>query len=183
MSNRGLPGLSVDSTDLDQLVKNFPAYESIIFEEMEVGIIESLAIFHSEVTTRTPVGATGQTRQSIDQTTRGLSPNLEGLVSTAILHGLPLERGRLPGRQPPTAPIELWVRRKLGIQGDEAESVAYAIARHIATKGTQGSHMFEQGFEAGKPAVESLWEREVIDRALTRIFEQQERDNRRPSNE
>jgi hypothetical protein len=48
-----------------------------------------------------------------------------------------MERGRKPGKFPPPGPIRRWVQRKLGITGKAVKSVAFLVARKIATLGIQ----------------------------------------------
>ena len=162
------PSVTIDASELDTLLRRFPQYENIIFDEMEAAMAGSLEVFKSEVVGRTPVGVTGAARQSIGSFVRGRAPNFEGQVATSILYGLPLERGRRPGKQPPTAPIELWVRRKLNVSDAEVSQVAFLIARAIGRRGTKGAEMFAKGFDAGKGPVDRLWQK-VGKKAARRI--------------
>ncbi len=47
-----------------------------------------------------------------------------------------LENGRAGGSMPPIAPLETWVKAKLGKTGKEARSVAFAVAKKIEKEGT-----------------------------------------------
>ena len=47
-----------------------------------------------------------------------------------------LDKGRRPGRFPPVDAIRDWVAQKLGISGNENDSIAYLIGRKIANEGT-----------------------------------------------
>jgi hypothetical protein len=58
---------------------------------------------------------------------------------------------------PPVDAIEFWVIRKRIAPPEEARGVAFLIARAIGAHGTQGAHMFEEGFRAAEPAVLNLW--------------------------
>ena len=149
--------LKIDTKDLEKLLKRFPSFEAIIFEEINAAMHGGLAIFQEQVQGRTPVGVSGDLRKSIMPVVRGTPQNLQGELVTSLVYGEPVERGREPGKWPPIDAIELWVQRKLGIGPDESRSVAFLIARKIGTVGTQGAFMFEKGFEAGKSAVEKLW--------------------------
>jgi hypothetical protein len=160
--------LEIDTSDIDRLLKEFPQYEHIIFEEMEAAMYSSLAIFQEQVQGRTPVGVSGDLRKNILPITRGLPPNFIGEVQSGMFYGEYVERGRRPGRQPPVEAIELWVQRKLGVSPDESRNVAYLIARAIGRRGTSGAAMFDKGFEAGKEPVEKLWSN-VVDKASKRI--------------
>jgi hypothetical protein len=57
-----------------------------------------------------------------------------------------LEDGRKPGKQPPSDPIEEWVKQR-GLDNDiSAKSLAYLIARKI---GREGSLLYKQGGNSG----------------------------------
>ena len=47
-----------------------------------------------------------------------------------------LAQGRRPGKAPPIKQLERWVNAKLGISGQEATSIAWAISKKIAKEGT-----------------------------------------------
>jgi len=158
----------VDASEIQALIKQYPQYADIIEEEMSRAMTGSLEIFKGQVVSRTPVGATAEARQSIGTLVRGRPPTFEGGVFITVPYGLPLERGRAAGRPPPTGPIQLWVERKLGLSGQEAEQAAFLIARAIGRRGTQGAKMFEKGFDGGKEPALKLWN-SVPDRSLDRI--------------
>ena len=148
--------IDIDTSEVEALLKKFPQFQAVIFDEMDTTMLSSLAILEGEVSGRTPVNF-GSLLGSIFHDAEGQDGQLIGIVGTAISYGGPVEFGRLPGKQPPIDAIELWVRRKLGISGNEARSVAFLIARKIGREGTEGAFMFEKGFEAGKAPVERLW--------------------------
>jgi hypothetical protein len=148
--------LEIDTSEIEALIKQFPALEQIIFDEIETTMRGSLPVLEEQIAGRTPVN-TGALRSSIAPVIRGRSPRLEGLVGTSISYGWAVERGRPPGSMPPVDQIELWVRRKLGVTGSEARTTAFLIARAIERRGTRGAQMFEKGFEAAKGPIERLW--------------------------
>ncbi len=47
-----------------------------------------------------------------------------------------LDEGRSPGKFPPVDAIRDWVAQKLGISGNENNSIAYLVGRKIANEGT-----------------------------------------------
>ena len=71
---------------------------------------------------------------------------------------MPVELGTKP-HYPPVAPIADWAVSKLGVSHQEAQGVAHAVARKIAAEGTEGAHMFSEGFKAVRPRVLKLLER------------------------
>ena len=67
-----------------------------------------------------------------------------------------VEYGRKPGKMPPPNILEAWAYKKFRLSHKEARSMAWALARSIAKKGTKARPFFE-------PAVESGW-RKMIDK-------------------
>lgn len=69
--------------------------------------------------------------QSLSSSVQNNKLIIEGKLRTVVL-----VTGRKPGKFPPIKPIREWAIRKLGVSEDEADSVAFLIARKIAKKGT-----------------------------------------------
>lgn len=65
--------------------------------------------------------------------------------------------GRKPGKRPPIAPLERWVKAKLHLSGKEAKGVAFAISNKIAKEGTS---WYQKG---GSDLIEILESKQVID--------------------
>lgn len=71
--------------------------------------------------------------------------------------------GREPGRRPPVAPLEEWVKAKFGITGSQAKSAAFAIATKI---GNEGTTWYKQG---GSDLLEILEDAKVVDNFYAEI--------------
>lgn len=115
----------------------------------------ALDLLEQAIVDRTPVN-TGLLRGSIANVIYGQPPVIEGMVATPISYGLPVEHGRAPGKMPPVDAIQAWVHRKQLVPArneKQERGVAWAIARTIAVRGTEGAHMFEYGFEAATPKI------------------------------
>jgi len=112
-------------------------------------------VMERTVKEETPLGATKLLRGSIFSEPRG-TPIREVLIASTQIYAPIVERGRQPGKFPPIGPIELWVRRKLGVDPGQSKGVAFVIARSIARKGTKGAAMFYKGFMRGRPVLERL---------------------------
>lgn len=67
-----------------------------------------------------------------------------------------VEHGRKPGKMPPPDILEAWAYKKFRLSHKDARSMAWAMARSIAKKGTKARPYFE-------PAVESGW-RKMMDK-------------------
>lgn len=149
--------IDFDTSQVERFRRNLYEGTPIVDSEMRQGMQESVSVLHGNIVARTPVGVSGQLRQSIEKQISGTPLKVEGEVATNIIYGEPVEVGRKPGRMPPVSAIELWVRRKLGInQG--ARQVAYLIARAIGARGTKGAGMFEKGLAASQSAITRIWQ-------------------------
>lgn len=160
--------VDIDTKELERFIKQYPALERILFDEINSAVTGSVDIFHEQVIGRTPVGVTGNLRNSISPVIRGRSPFLIGTLRTSIVYGQAVEHGLPPGHRVHPEALELWVIRKLGVSPEKSQQVASAVAEGIRLRGTRGAHMFEEGFEAGRRPVERLW-RGVPARAISRF--------------
>lgn len=75
--------------------------------------------------------ATGEWRSNVSTRVEGETGIIRGRKYTEQLVW-----GRKPGAMPPIAPLERWAQAKLGLQGSQARSAAFAIAKKIANEGT-----------------------------------------------
>lgn len=86
----------------------------------------------------------------------GVSPQLG-----ADKYAAPVETGARPHMPPPDA-LLLWVKKKFDIDDEkQAASVAFAVAKKIATRGTQGHQMFSRGLEQLEPMVAPALEKNI----------------------
>ena len=156
--------LHIDMSEIMGFAKALEQAPGMVAEEQRLAMQKSLDVLEQTIVPRTPVGVSGNLRGSVDTEIRGTPASLQGEIFTPLIYGLPVEHGRKKGKQPPTAAIELWVVRKLGIPaGREARSAAFVIARAIAAGQTKhqlkgGSKMFEEGFDAAEPIIVQIWE-------------------------
>lgn len=164
----GSTSISIDSPDLAQFGADLGNSARVFLEEFERGMNEALAVLEEQIAGRVPVNS-GFLRSSIGTNLYGEDMAIRGEVVSIASYGAAVEYGRKPGKMPPVAAIELWVRRKLGINNDkEARSVAYVIARAIGRRGTVGAHMFQLGMSAAAPYIEKIFDA-AVDRAVRRL--------------
>jgi len=84
--------------------------------------------------------------QSLVRLVIGASP-----VNQASVYAAPVETGARP-HMPPSGALVLWVQKKLGIDDEkQALSVAFAIAKTIAKRGTPGHEMFSRALVELEP--------------------------------
>jgi hypothetical protein len=69
----------------------------------------------------------------------GAAASVRGSVTLEEPYAKVMNDGRRIGaRMPPAAPIELWLRRRVGLTADEAQRISYVIRRSISRKGIRG---------------------------------------------
>ena len=110
--------------------------------------------------------ATGRTEKSIKVERIRRS---EYRVGPDVPYAYFVEHGRAPGTLPPISAIKRWVITK-GIAGNDATSMAWAIAKSIAKKGTQRFRGRTDGFMPTAPEVE------LIRRSIERLINQNTRE-------
>lgn len=117
--------------------------------------ITALDVIDEQVAVRTPVGATGNLRSAWGVVPPQLSGEgvIIGQVVNPSSYGPYADDGRAAGRMPPVNAIELWVKRVIG--DADSNSIAWAIAKHIAANGTKGAHMLQDGWTAALPTVDA----------------------------
>jgi hypothetical protein len=162
--------LNIDVSDLEEVTDDLDAYPMFVNQELTVAMEASLQLAEGQIAARTPVNF-GPLRSSIDYSIISPFPNLVGRIGSPLPYAIVMEEGRRPGaRMPPVDAIKLWVVRKLKVPPQEADSVAFLVARSIARKGIEGRHMFAEGLEAAEPHIRQLFNN-AIERA-TRRFNQ-----------
>ena len=130
--------ITLDARGLTALLRDGPA---IVNQEILAALEEMGALFERSGAEEAPegaLGASGGLRGSVYHEIRG-APARELLAGWAAPHAEYVDRGRRPGKMPPSAPIELWVRKVLDVPEKDAHSVAYLIRRKIAKRGTRGT--------------------------------------------
>lgn len=81
--------------------------------------------------------------------------------------------GSKPSRRPPIAPIERWVKAKIGLQGAAAKGMAFAVATNLKKVGYKGYRIFTDEFqtETGKYVETLLEQPQYQELALGDIFD------------
>jgi hypothetical protein len=86
----------------------------------------------------------------------GIGPTLG-----ADKYAAPVETGARPHFPPPSALLP-WVQKKFGFDDEkEALSMAFAVAKSIAKKGTQGHYMFKRGLAELEPLAPGALEKNI----------------------
>lgn len=149
--------IRLDAGSLAKLERAWRQAPELVVDEMTTSVWESSLLVEREVRERTPIGVGGGGGLAGSIGAREpevLGDEVIGTVGTALRYAIPVEIGRRPGqRQPPLAPLADWAVQKLGVSHAEAAGVAFAIARKIGKRGTEGAHMFRDGARAAEAEV------------------------------
>ena len=159
------------SFSIDFKVPNVPLFNGggpkIVHEEFSQALNAGVLQFQGAILPLVPVN-NGILRQGVQTSVTGQGTTLVGRVFDPVAYAIPVELGSRP-HFPPVAPIQLWVRRKLGVPEKDVKSVAFLIARAISRRGTKAVKFFERGFQATKGQVEARFERaaaKVVERLV-----------------
>jgi hypothetical protein len=157
--------------DLAPALKRLHTFPEAMRKEVHRTMQASVSLLESEVTERTPVGATEELRNSIYGEVRDsvYGTEVTGIVGAPVVYALPVEMGTKP-HWPPKGALTSWVRRKLQIVGDDhVASVEFRIRAKIAARGTKGAHMFRKGWLASRDRIGRLWQK-LANEAIRRHF-------------
>lgn len=142
---------------------------SICRDELLRAMTEVDLLVQREVQEATPTAA-GTLRSSIHSEETISATGVIGMVRSPLNYAEPVELGTKP-HFPPVEALADWVRIKLGISDErEARSVAFLIARKIASKGTEGTHMFKKTMARVEPQLDARFA-QARDRILSRMAE------------
>jgi hypothetical protein len=130
----------------DELVDLWSQAPELVQRELTSAAWASSLRVEREVRERTPKGANGFLGMSIAALEPVVIPGgVMGIVGTSLGYAEPVELGTKP-HMPPVQPLVEWAEVVLGLDGKDAEQAAWAIARKISKKGTEGAFMFRDGF-------------------------------------
>lgn len=114
-----------------------------------------------------PAVATGELANAVTAEMHGEFAGDLFVAPPADVYGQPVEGGTRP-HWPPREPILRWVKHKFGVDGKEADSIAFLVARKIAKKGTRGHFMFERAFVQMEQDALGIVEREIAEEIQAR---------------
>lgn len=152
--------MSPVSYSFEFIVPNHPLFDergpAIVNEELGKAVNGATLVFKGTIQPLSPIN-TGILRQGVQTSITGSGTEIVGKVFDPVAYAMPVEMGSRP-HFPPIAPLQLWVRRKLGITDErESRSVAFLIARAISKRGTKAAEFFKRGIDAGRGQAETLF--------------------------
>lgn len=131
----------------------FKRASPIASEELHAAMAEGVNELRNEIVPRVPVNQ-GILRQGVQaQISPMTDVEMVGRVFDPVAYAVPVEAGTTP-HFPPPGPLQLWVRRKLGITDERrARSVAFLIGRAISQRGTKARNFFRDGAAAARDRI------------------------------
>lgn len=151
---------SIDLQGWAELDAQWRQAPEVVAEELTRTTLEAELLLQREVQELTPVGvggAGGLKGSILAQLPQALPDGVIGVVGTSAAHAVPVELGTKP-HFPPVAPLEDWVKAKLGVEPKDARRVAFLIARKIAARGTKGAFMFRTALEQHQAPVAGMYQ-------------------------
>lgn len=142
----------------EALRKAWATAPDLVQAALAARLTQAQMLLWREVIERTPVGigGGGGARGSIQAPAPvSAAGRVEAAIGSSLTYIAPLELGSRP-HMPPAAPLEAWVKAKLGLKGEEAEGVARKIAWKIKAHGTKGKFMFRDALDANLAQIERI---------------------------
>lgn len=156
---------------------------AVVEREFHRAMTEIVLFGESEVARNTPVGVSGHARQGIVGKVLSAFIGVIGFQGPAAKYGPFVETGRKPGKFPPFAAIELWVKRtdkgkrliawvkrtyKIKNNAQALKQATFLKARAIARRGTRGAFMFKKALPKVKQQAKTSFAAAVkrIEKAL-----------------
>ena len=94
------------------------------------------------------MGAQGGLLGSTYSEMRGTPASPIGVVSSPSAYAIVIEEGRRPGqRMPPSDMLVPWIMQKFDLPEEQAQKLAFVVARSIGRKGFAGVHMYARGMK------------------------------------
>ncbi len=128
----------------------------IAHEQITDFLYEATKLLESLVKTGTPIGVGGEVNglwATIHGEVERGAEIQRGIVGHTSVYGDPVERGRRPGKMPPSSVLVRWVELKFNVTGAEARRIAFFVRKKIMSRGTKGAAMFFRALDEGWPQV------------------------------
>jgi hypothetical protein len=149
--------LEYQFNEVEQLREKFAGFDQAYAAESKSTMVATLSLVEQNVISRVPI-AVGTLSQSITSRIMGEPTRLMGEVGSPLIYAPVMEFGRRPGSpMPPSDAIRTWIIRKGIASSDQADGLAFVIARSIGRKGIKARRMFRNGWRASRDQVNRLW--------------------------
>lgn len=149
--------LTLDFSQVQKFAQALESFPEMVGRHNLATMNKVTSIVQDRLVVNTPVFL-GNLRGSYYTQVTGSPLMLSGKVASDLVYGQVVDQGRPAGATPPPVDaIEFWVRRKLGVSGDEARSVAYLIARAIGRRGIKAVRMVDKAVKQAEPIKVKLY--------------------------
>ena len=133
----------------------------IAHEQVTAFLYEATQFLETQVKQNTPEGVFGQAGGGLRASIHGevVDKGTEvqkGIIAHGSIYGDPVERGRRPGKMPPSSVLVRWVEVKFGVSGQDAKRIAFFVRKKIMSRGTKGAAMFFKALDEGWPTIVSM---------------------------
>lgn len=154
--------ISLELNGFDELATLWQQAPEIVQREMIAAAEESAMLLQREVVERTPKGASGLLGSSVlAHPVTFFEGDVISLTGTSLSYAVPVELGTKP-HFPPLQPLVEWAEVVLGLEGKEAQSAAFAIARKISRQGTEGKFMFRDAFASADGFIKNRFSQAMV---------------------
>jgi hypothetical protein len=132
----------------------------IAHDQVTAFLYEATQYLETQVKENTPIGVFGK-RGGLWSTIHGevVDKGTEvqkGVVAHGSVYGDPAERGRRPGKMPPSSVLVRWAEVKFGVGEKDAKRIAFFVRRKIMKQGTKGAAMFFKALDEGWPTIMAM---------------------------
>lgn len=171
--DQGFVGISVEGMDE---VRNYaPRYREVAMSEYTAAINAAVNLAYRTLIPLMPEDLGGALQSLHPKYATGASlfgeGGLEGSIGSELPRMPALEFGRKPGTFPPSAPLEDWAQRNLGVSG-----LGFVLARAIYQRGSPkfapgpdgGWKMFQKTYELIEGEVDAIFS-SAVDRVLEQM--------------
>jgi hypothetical protein len=120
------------------LLKDMPAeIEAAVLRGIKSAALRGVGVIVKHIDNAKPYPAvnSGELRNSVGVR---FTPRT-AVLTVSAMHAVFIDQGTRP-HMPPIAPLIVWATRKFGLQPEQAEAVAWAVARKIARDGIEPRH-------------------------------------------
>lgn len=149
--------VTMSARGLDSIQRGFKAAPQRTVRLLLAAMTQATLLVEREVKEHMPRGATGLTAASVSSDAFSTPVGVLGVVGSSQPSAVFVELGTKP-HMPPVAALIPWVQAVLGVDAKRAPSVAFLIARKIASKGTKAQKPFEKALVATQPQVMGMFE-------------------------
>lgn len=147
---------AISALGLAQLQASLKAAPQRTVQVMLAAMTQATLLLQHEVQDTMPA-VSGLTRNSIGQDAFSTPAGALGVVGSNQATAMFVELGTRP-HMPPVEPLVGWVQQRLGVSAQDAQRVAWLVARKIARVGTPKQLVFQKALNNNATQVRGIFE-------------------------